>query len=59
MSIGELYDAGYAIPLYSIETDVQHWQYREEKYQTTSPVRTHYLLGVDFGVAKIEDVRRA
>lgn len=52
----EMFDAGYAIPTYSIMTNCRMWQYRGEIYKTFS-VQTVRNTEPDFDMARIEDVR--
>ena len=55
-----LYAAGYALPLYGIDQERQHWGYRDETFVLPADaVQRHELPGLDFRVARIEDVRRA
>ena len=55
----EIYAKGYAIPLYDISTTCRRWRFREEEHELPlDAVPLFELPGVDFQVARIEDVRR-
>ena len=61
MKTDEIYDAGYAIPMYNILLEFRYWRYRDEEYSIPSGAvwPTVKLPGVMFGVAPIEMVRKA
>ena len=55
----DIYSAGFAMPMYDISTEKQHFRWREEEYTLRmGSVQMHPFAGVKFKVAKIEDVRR-
>lgn len=60
MGSADLYDLGYAVPLYGIDAEKRTWRWRDEEYTIPmDAVMTLWLTGVRFPVALIEDVRRA
>ena len=60
MTSDEIYDAGYAIPMYDIVQSIRHWRFREEEWSLPwNAVPLREIPGVGFYVAKIEDVRAA
>lgn len=60
LSSKEIYDAGYATPLYNISEKRTYWRYRDEEF--VIPANSVTLVDVPwiaFRVAKIDDVRKA
>lgn len=59
MTSKEIYDAGYAVPLYDIAVGVQHFQFREERFMNipVGAIPMHDVPGVNFKLARIEDLR--
>lgn len=58
MTFGQIYEAGYAVQLYNITTDVRHWHFKDETFQLPDgAVESKHMNGLR--VAKIEDVRKA
>ena len=56
----EIFNAGYAVPMYDIKHGVRHWRFRGEEF--TLPARAVPLvepIGIGFYVARIENVRKA
>lgn len=61
MKSQEIFDLGYAVPLYDISTYTRTWRFRDEEFKLPfgSVWPSIELPGLSFKVAKIEDVRRA
>lgn len=55
MTSAEIYAAGYAIPVYNINSNLQNWRFHDEQFKTfPMPMIDIELV---FKVARIEDVR--
>ena len=60
MTSKQIFDAGWAIPLYDLALNLRTWRYRDEEYRLPADaVYCQNVIGVWCNVARIEDVRAA
>ena len=60
MNTKEIFELGYAIPLYTTSSERRVWRFREQEFIVpANSVRLHHLPGVNFDVARVEEVRNA
>jgi len=53
----EMFDAGYALPVFSIMRDSLSWKYREEEFRTFPSCPTVQNHEPNLRLARIEDVK--
>ena len=53
----EMFDAGYAIPLYGINGSLRVWRFRDEEYETDACSCQTTMNHDGIPLARIEDVR--
>jgi hypothetical protein len=57
MTSQEIYDAGYAIPVYNISKTQRFWRYRDKVFSTPIDVKTKEIQGLKVLEEKHHDMQ--